>query len=51
MLSHPDTLFGLGDGGAHVGIISDASFPTWFLSHWARDRSHGRMPVGRVVER
>ncbi len=50
MLSHPDTLFGLGDGGAHVGIISDASFPTWFLSHWARDRSHGRMPVGRVVE-
>ncbi len=51
MLSHPDTLFGLGDGGAHVGIISDASFPTWFLSHWSRDRSHGRMPVGRVVER
>ena len=47
MLAHPDSLFGLGDGGAHVGIISDASFPTWFLSHWARDRSHGRMPVGR----
>jgi N-acyl-D-aspartate/D-glutamate deacylase len=51
MLAHPDTLFGLGDGGAHVGLISDASFPTYFLSHWARDRSHGRMPVGRVVER
>jgi N-acyl-D-aspartate/D-glutamate deacylase len=51
MLSHPDTLFGLGDGGAHVGLISDASFPTYFLSHWARDRSHGRLPVGRVVER
>jgi N-acyl-D-aspartate/D-glutamate deacylase len=51
MLGHPDTLFGLGDGGAHVGFISDASFTTYFLSHWARDRSHGRMPVGRVIER
>jgi len=51
MLAHPDTLFGLGDGGAHVGLISDASFPTYFLSHWARDRSHGQMPVGRVIER
>jgi N-acyl-D-aspartate/D-glutamate deacylase len=51
MLSHPDTLFGLGDGGAHVGLIADASFPTYFLSHWARDRAHGRMSVGRVVQR
>jgi len=49
MLVHPDTVFGLGDGGAHVGIIADASFPTYALSHWARDRSHGRMPVGWVV--
>ena len=51
MLAHPDTLFGLGDGGAHVGIISDASFTTYALSHWARDRSHGRMEVGEVVGR
>jgi N-acyl-D-aspartate/D-glutamate deacylase len=51
MLAHPDTLFGLGDGGAHVGLIADASFPTYFLSHWARDRANGRMPVGRVIER
>jgi N-acyl-D-aspartate/D-glutamate deacylase len=50
MLTHPDTVFGLGDGGAHVGIIADASFPTWFLSHWARDRAHGKLPVGWVVE-
>jgi N-acyl-D-aspartate/D-glutamate deacylase len=50
MMAHPDTLFGLGDGGAHVGIISDASFPTYALSHWGRDRSHGRMPVGALVE-
>ncbi len=50
MLTHPDTVFGLGDGGAHVGIIADASFPTWFLSHWSRDRSHGTLPVGWVIE-
>ena len=41
MLVHPDTVFGLGDGGAHVGIIADASFPTYALSHWARDRATG----------
>jgi N-acyl-D-aspartate/D-glutamate deacylase len=51
MLTHPDTLMGLGDGGAHVGIISDASFPTYALSHWTRDRSHGRMAVGSMVAR
>ena len=39
MLAHPLTVFGLGDGGAHVGLISDASFPTYALSHWARDRA------------
>lgn len=50
MLAHPDTVFGLGDGGAHVGLISDASFPTYFLSHWARDRPYGRMAVGWVVQ-
>jgi N-acyl-D-aspartate/D-glutamate deacylase len=50
MMAHPDTLLGLGDGGAHVGIISDASFPTYALSHWGRDRAHGRMPVGWLVQ-
>jgi N-acyl-D-aspartate/D-glutamate deacylase len=50
MLAHPHTVFGLGDGGAHVGLISDASFPTYALSHWARDRAHGRLEVGQVVE-
>ncbi|HWE68246.1 MAG TPA: amidohydrolase family protein [Acidimicrobiales bacterium] len=50
MMAHDDTLFGLGDGGAHVGIISDASFPTYALSHWGRDRAHGRFEVGWLVE-
>ena len=38
MISHPLSIPGLSDGGAHVGTICDASFPTFMLSHWARDR-------------
>jgi N-acyl-D-aspartate/D-glutamate deacylase len=34
MLDHPLALLGLGDGGAHVGTICDASFPTTLLTHW-----------------
>ena len=41
MLGHPHTVPGLSDGGAHVGTICDASFPTTLLSYWGRDRSHG----------
>ncbi|MDR3498257.1 MAG: amidohydrolase family protein [Parvibaculum sp.] len=42
MLTHPNTAFGLSDGGAHCGIICDASFPTTLLTHWGRDRTRGR---------
>ena len=38
MMSHDKALPGLSDGGAHVGFICDASFPTYLLSHWTRDR-------------
>jgi N-acyl-D-aspartate/D-glutamate deacylase len=38
MLHHPAVILGLGDSGAHVGQIMDASLPTFFLSHWVRDR-------------
>ena len=41
MLAHPHTVPGLSDGGAHVGTICDASFPTSLLTHWSRDRVHG----------
>ena len=41
MIMHPDTVMGLGDGGAHVGIICDASFVTTLLTHWGRDRTRG----------
>lgn len=41
MLTHPDTVPGLSDGGAHVGMICDGSFPTTNLVHWTRDRTRG----------
>jgi N-acyl-D-aspartate/D-glutamate deacylase len=41
MLAHPHTVVGLADGGAHVGTISDGSFPTTLLAHFGRQRSRG----------
>ena len=49
MLEHPRALCGLGDAGAHVGTICDASFSTFMLTHWARDRAFGRFPLEQVV--
>ncbi len=50
MLVHPATVLGLGDGGAHCGVLCDASLPTFMLSHWARDRHRGeKLPVEQVV--
>src|SRR5690606_364857 len=34
MMTHPGTVLGLSDGGAHCGLICDASFPTYLLTHW-----------------
>ena len=50
-MQSPHTLIGLGDGGAHVGIISDGSFPTTLLAHWGRDRAQGRLDVSWLVKR
>ncbi len=44
MLNHPKALPGLSDGGAHVGTICDASFPTYLLSYWTRDRAAKNRP-------
>jgi len=44
MLLHPSTALGLSDGGAHCGVICDASLNTTMLAHWVRDRlglTHG----------
>ncbi|MBI3368076.1 MAG: amidohydrolase family protein [Burkholderiales bacterium] len=50
MLEHPRALAGLGDAGAHVGTICDASFSTFMLTHWVQRRSQGRMAIERAIE-
>ncbi|MCV7230228.1 N-acyl-D-amino-acid deacylase family protein [Mycolicibacterium komossense] len=49
LLHRDDVVLGLGDGGAHYGMICDASFPTYLLAHWARDRATGRLTVPQAV--
>lgn len=51
LLAHPDVVLGLGDGGAHVGTICDASYSTYALMHWGRDRARGRRPIADLVHR
>jgi N-acyl-D-aspartate/D-glutamate deacylase len=51
MLDHPNTVLGLSDGGAHCGLICDASTPTYLLTHWVRDRTRGpRMTLEHAVQ-
>jgi N-acyl-D-aspartate/D-glutamate deacylase len=48
---HEGTVIGLGDGGAHMGSICDASYPTFMLTHWVRDRKRGpKLPLPMVIE-
>ncbi|OPX07776.1 amidohydrolase family protein [Mycobacterium sp. AT1] len=49
LVKRDDVVLGLGDGGAHYGMICDASFPTYMLTHWARDRPSGRLTVAEAV--
>ncbi|HWS74079.1 MAG TPA: amidohydrolase family protein [Quisquiliibacterium sp.] len=50
MLGHPNTVVGLADGGAHYGMICDASFPTYFLARWARDAAPAdRIPLPKAI--
>ena len=52
MIEHPASIVGLSDGGAHCGLICDASFPTYLLTHWTRDRTRGpRLPLELVVHK
>ena len=52
MMCDPNSLIGLGDGGAHVGVLTDASAITYLLTHWTRDRTRGeRLPLSWAVRR
>lgn len=48
-LAHPQVLYGLSDGGAHCGVIADAGMPSFILTHWARDRKSGQLPLEMLV--
>jgi len=50
MLDHPRALLGLSDAGAHVGTVCDASFSTFMLTHWVRDRARDRLPLETAVQ-
>ena len=45
MLRHEHTVMALGDGGAHYGLICDASYTTHALTYWTRDRKGERWPL------
>ncbi len=49
MLASPATVLGLGDGGAHCGVICDASLPTYMIERWS-DIGRGSMPVASVIK-
>ncbi len=52
MMSDPLSVQGLGDGGAHSGIICDASMTTYLLSHWVMRRTRGpRLALAHAVRR
>ena len=52
MLANPNTVCGIADGGAHVGLICDSGSPTSLLTHWARDRTRGpRLPLEFLVHK
>ena len=50
MITDPATVLGVADGGAHVGVICDASSPTSLLTLWGRDRTRGpKLPLEFLV--
>lgn len=50
MFTDPNSVIGLGDGGAHYGMICDSSYPTFVLQHWTRDRKGQRLPIERAIK-
>ncbi|RVT91539.1 D-aminoacylase [Rhodovarius crocodyli] len=51
MVTDPHTVLGLSDGGAHCGVICDASLNSFMLTHWVRDRPRDRLPLEFAIKR
>jgi N-acyl-D-aspartate/D-glutamate deacylase len=50
LLVHPESVLGLGDGGAHVDLICDAGYPSFLLSYWVRERARGTIALETAVK-
>ncbi|HEX3920243.1 MAG TPA: amidohydrolase family protein [Caulobacteraceae bacterium] len=50
LMKDPNSVIGLGDGGAHYGMISDVSYPTFVLEHWTRTRAGERISIERAIK-
>lgn len=45
----PNAVVGLGDGGAHYGLICDAAYPTYLLTDWVRDGRGGNLSLAEAI--
>ncbi len=50
LITDPNSVLGLGDGGAHYGMICDSSYPTFVLQHWTRERQGARLSIERAIK-
>jgi N-acyl-D-aspartate/D-glutamate deacylase len=50
LITDPNAVIGLGDGGAHYGMICDSSYPTFVLQHWTRERSGQRLSIEQAIK-
>lgn len=50
MIRDPESVIGLGDGGAHYGFICDSSYPTTLIAHWTRDRAGERIDLPLAIK-
>jgi N-acyl-D-amino-acid deacylase len=50
LITDPNAVLGLGDGGAHYGMICDSSYPTFVLQHWTRERKGERLSIERAIK-
>ena len=50
MMNSDETILGLGDGGAHYGMICDSGYPTFVLTHWTRDRKGAKLALPKAIK-
>jgi len=51
MIRDPNAIIGLGDGGAHYGMVCDSTYTTFLLSYWTRDRKGERISLPQAISK